>query len=156
LADSIFTETPTEDELVLARTLQAARTAEEIALALVRIHRAQLPAPEDLAEDAGPPPRDDRRRMGRERFERRPDQAPAPENTEYRQPRERRQNNRDFVWFRLNIGRERNADPRWLVPLICQAGGITKAEIGAIKIFDRDTRFEIVAEFADAFADTVR
>jgi ATP-dependent RNA helicase DeaD len=156
LADSIFTETPTEDELVLARTLQAARTAEEIALALVRIHRAQLPAPEDLAEDTGPPPRDDRRRMGRERFERRPDHGPAAENTEYRQPRERRQNNRDCVWFRLNIGRERNADPRWLVPLICQAGGITKAEIGAIKIFDRDTRFEIVAEFADAFADSVR
>lgn len=159
LADAIFTDAPTEDELVLVRSLQAARTADEIALALVRMHRAQLPAPEDLAEDRGPPPRDDRRRTGRERFERqpeRPEHAPAAEKTEGRQPRERRENNRDLVWFRLNIGRERNADPRWLLPLICQAGGITKAEIGTIKIFDRETRFEIAAEFADAFAHAVR
>ena len=61
-----------------------------------------------------------------------------------------------MVWFRLNIGRERNADPRWLLPLICKAGQISKAEIGAIKIHDRDTRFQVLAEFADQFADTVR
>jgi ATP-dependent RNA helicase DeaD len=61
-----------------------------------------------------------------------------------------------MVWFRLNIGRERNADPRWLLPLICKAGDVTKAEIGAIKIFDRDTRFQIVAEHADNFANAVR
>ena len=59
-----------------------------------------------------------------------------------------------MVWFRLNIGRERNADPRWLLPLICRAGDVSKSEIGAIKIFDRDTRFQIVAEFADKFADS--
>ncbi len=61
-----------------------------------------------------------------------------------------------MVWFRLNIGRERNADPRWLLPLICNAGNISKAEIGSIKIFDRDTRFQIVADQADAFAEAVR
>ena len=61
-----------------------------------------------------------------------------------------------MVWFRLNIGRERNADPRWLLPLICRQGGISKAEIGAIKIYDRDTRFQIVAEAADQFALSIR
>ena len=61
-----------------------------------------------------------------------------------------------MVWFRLNIGRERNADPRWLLPLVCRAGDLSKSEIGAIKIFDRDTRFQIVAEFADQFAEAVR
>lgn len=61
-----------------------------------------------------------------------------------------------MIWFRLNIGRERNADPKWLIPLICEAGGISKSEIGSIKIFDRDTRFEITARIADKFADTVR
>ncbi len=39
---------------------------------------------------------------------------------------------------------------------ICRAGDVTKSEIGAIKIFDRDTRFQIVAEFADKFADAAR
>ena len=61
-----------------------------------------------------------------------------------------------MVWFRLNIGRDRNAEPRWLLPLICRAGNVTKSEIGAIKINDRDTRFQIVAEHADAFALAAR
>ena len=61
-----------------------------------------------------------------------------------------------MVWFRINIGRERNADPRWLLPLICRAGGVTKSEIGAIRIEDTDSRFEIAAEFADQFDHTFR
>lgn len=61
-----------------------------------------------------------------------------------------------MVWFRINIGRERNADPRWLIPLICRAGGITKAEIGTIRIDDRKTRFQIAADFADSFDHATR
>lgn len=61
-----------------------------------------------------------------------------------------------MTWFRLNIGRARNADPKWILPLICTAGGISKAEIGAIKIFDRETRFQIASEHADQFAEMVR
>ena len=77
----------------------------------------------------------------------------APEHSKERAPR---QDTREMVWFRLNIGRDRNADPRWLLPLICRAGNVTKSEIGAIKIYDRDTRFQIVAEHADAFALAAR
>ncbi len=55
------------------------------------------------------------------------------------------------AWFRLSIGRRNNADPKWLVPLICRLGGVTKAQVGAIRIFERDTRFEIVAEAAARF-----
>ncbi len=47
------------------------------------------------------------------------------------------------TWFRLPLGRKQNADPRWLLPLICRAGGVSKQEIGAIRIFDRETKFEI-------------
>lgn len=61
-----------------------------------------------------------------------------------------------MVWFRIDIGRERNAEPRWLLPLLCRAGNVTKAEIGSIKIFDRDTRFQVAAESADTFADAAR
>ncbi|HYD14853.1 MAG TPA: DEAD/DEAH box helicase [Hyphomicrobium sp.] len=165
LADAVFTDAAAEEELALARTLQGARSADEIALALVRMHRARLPAPEDLAEDTGPPPRrDDRGRGPRDRFERGADRRP-PRDGEARtwEPRERngtprpvRDHGREMVWFRVNIGRERNADPRWLLPLICRAGGVTKSEIGAIKIFDRDTRFQVAADVADTFADAAR
>lgn len=175
LASSVFTDPATDDDLKLAQALQAGRTADEIALALVRIHRAQLPAPEDVAEDTGPPPRrDDRTRGARERVEFRQDRSHAPRSQDRSHdlrpqdrderagprdgaaPRQVRDHGREMVWFGIDIGHERKADPRWLLPLLCRAGNVTKAEIGAIKIFDRDTRFQIAAEFADNFADAAR
>ncbi|HEX9881966.1 MAG TPA: DEAD/DEAH box helicase [Hyphomicrobium sp.] len=164
LASSMFTDAASEEDVKLAQALQAARTADEIALALVRTHRAGLPAPEDLAEDTGPPPRrDERMRAPRERVHQRPDRGYARQDRENgaipgdrRPPRPVRDHGREMVWFRVDIGRERNADPRWLLPLLCRAGDVTKAEVGAIRIFDRDTRFEIAAEFADKFAEAAR
>jgi ATP-dependent RNA helicase DeaD len=174
LASPIFTDPATEEDAKLAQVLQAGRTADEIALALVRMHRAGLPAPEDLTDDAGPPSRHgDRVRAPRERFEPGQDRSHAPRDRvprdrtpqepaerasrgDSRPPRPARDHGREMVWFRVDIGRERNADPRWLLPLLCRAGAVTRAEIGAIKIFDRDTRFEIAAEFADQFADAAR
>lgn len=61
-----------------------------------------------------------------------------------------------MTWFRINIGRDRNADPRWLLPLICRAGGVTKSEIGAIRVDDRETRFQIVTTVADQFDHAAR
>ncbi len=58
----------------------------------------------------------------------------------------------DFVQFRVAVGRNEGADPKWLVPLICRAGGITKRDIGAIRVFDTDTRFEIARAASAAFA----
>jgi ATP-dependent RNA helicase DeaD len=166
LASSIFTDPATNEDLKLAQSLQASRTTEEIALALVRIHRAQLPAPEDLTQDTGPPPRrDERARAPRERVEHRQVRSHAPKDREERastrprdsrSPRPVRDQGQEMVWFRVDIGRERKADPRWLLPLLCRAGNVTKAEIGSIKIFDRDTRFQIAAKFADKFADAAR
>jgi ATP-dependent RNA helicase DeaD len=157
LASSIFTDPATDEDLKLAQALQASRTAEEIALALVRIHRAQLPAPEDLAEDMGPPPRrDDRERAPRSHGPHDRGERANTRPRESRPMRPARDQGREMVWFRVDIGRERKADPRWLLPLLCRAGNVTKAEIGSIKIFDRDTRFEIAAEFADKFADAAR
>ncbi|ADJ22177.1 DEAD/DEAH box helicase domain protein [Hyphomicrobium denitrificans ATCC 51888] len=152
LASSIFTDPATNDDLNLSQSLQANRSADEIALALVRMHRAQLPAPEDLSDDPGPPQRrDDRARAPRER-----DERAGLRPKDHRSTRPVRDHGREMVWFRIDIGRERNAEPRWLLPLLCRAGNVTKAEIGSIKIFDRDTRFQIAAEFADTFADAAR
>jgi ATP-dependent RNA helicase DeaD len=52
----------------------------------------------------------------------------------------------------VNLGRERKADPKWLLPLLCRRGGVTRADIGKIVIEARETRFEVTAAAAGAFA----
>jgi ATP-dependent RNA helicase DeaD len=61
----------------------------------------------------------------------------------------------DGVWFRLNVGRERKADPKWLLPEICRQGELTKKDIGAIKVFDTETLFQVDAKIAEKFAAMV-
>jgi ATP-dependent RNA helicase DeaD len=124
-------ELPAED-LAAARALLAERSPEAIAAALIRRYRDGLPAPEEVfdgsaAAAAGPPM---------------PERAPRGDG--------------EAVWFRMNVGRARNADPRWLIPLICRRGLVTKQDIGAIRISERDTRFEIARHAADRFAAAIR
>ncbi len=59
------------------------------------------------------------------------------------------------VWFSLNVGRAQKADPKWLLPLICRMGGVEKRDVGAIKIQDTQTRFEINEAAAAQFADNL-
>ena len=141
LGDPILAQEPTEEDLALARLLLEGRPTEWIAAALVRSYRSRMPAPEEQF-DAAPvaPPR-----QAGERFVR-----------DARTPRAPQRSAGGGAWFRLSIGRRKNADPKWLIPLICRLGGVTKADIGAIRIFDTDTRFEIVAETAERFANAVR
>ena len=51
----------------------------------------------------------------------------------------------------INIGRRNNADPRWLLPLLCRRGHITKQDVGAIRIGTDETRFQIPRAAAVAF-----
>src|SRR6202040_1841778 len=60
------------------------------------------------------------------------------------------------VWFRPAIGRKKNAEARWLLPMICRRGGIEKNDIGAIRIMDTTTAFEISNRVAESFAASVR
>ncbi len=62
----------------------------------------------------------------------------------------------DAVWFSVNVGRERNADPRWLLPLICRRGGVAKEQIGKIDIRAGETRFQIVAPAATSFEKSAK
>jgi ATP-dependent RNA helicase DeaD len=59
------------------------------------------------------------------------------------------------VWFRLNVGRLTNADPRWLIPIICRKGGVVKADIGKIVILPKETRFLIQDSAASSFEKAV-
>jgi len=52
----------------------------------------------------------------------------------------------------MDIGRSQNPDPRWLLPLICRRGHITRNEIGAIRIGQAETYFQIPRTIADKYA----
>jgi ATP-dependent RNA helicase DeaD len=155
---------PTEEDLVAARALLAERTPEELAAALVRLHRNRLPAPEELSDAPAERTRErpDRpmraeRAPGAERFPRE-ERAPSDERfpREERAPVVRQQMPQGGgVWFRMNIGRTANADPRWMIPIICRRGGITKADIGDIRIMDRETLIEISPTAAESFGASV-
>lgn len=120
---------PEEDgeDLAIAQELLAQRSAQDIAMALVRSHRAALPQPEELISSAPEAIRTAHHRQG---FE-------------------------DTVWFRLDIGRRQNADPRWLLPLVCRRGHVTRGEIGAIRIGMHETHVQIPSALADRFAQAV-
>lgn len=47
------------------------------------------------------------------------------------------------VWFSVSEGRNQNASPRHLLPMLCKAGDITKDDIGAIRIADDLSYVEI-------------
>jgi ATP-dependent RNA helicase DeaD len=59
---------------------------------------------------------------------------------------------RDAVVFRVNLGAESRAEPGWLLPLICRRGGVTRREVGAIRVGPQSSEFEIAGEAANDFA----
>ncbi len=117
----------------LAERLLAERSAQDIAAMLVRAHRARMPEPEELIED-------------------------SPEARSAARQERHRPGFEDTVWFRMNVGRRQNADPRWILPLLCRRGHVSRGEIGAIRVLPAETQFEvpraIAARFAAALART--
>ena len=135
LQDALFAEANTDEDLMLARALLAERSPEDIAAALARLYRARLPSPEDILDpDQGGRSRDDR-------GPRKDARAPRGEERDTRPSAKSRKSTRNgmpegSVWFRAAIGKRKNAEARWLLPMICRRGGIEKQDIGAIRIHD--------------------
>ncbi|MDO5620256.1 MAG: DEAD/DEAH box helicase [Paracoccus sp. (in: a-proteobacteria)] len=96
--------------------------ADAVAAAFVRLWRGGRPAPEELI----------------------PVQPSAPAA-----PRAPRGEFGPSVWFTVSAGHEDRAEARWLLPKICEAGGITRDLIGAIRVKQRVT-FVQLAEAAAA------
>ena len=118
-----------EDDRQLAEQLMAELTPEAIAAALVRSLRTDLPAPEDILSSGA---RDERGEPGpRAGFE-------------------------GSTWYRLNAGRRHNADPRWLLPLICRYGHVNRNDIGAIRIAANESFFEVSQRAAPGFMKALR
>lgn len=122
-----------EDDRELAADLMARMSPEDIAAALVHSQRARLPQPEELL-------------------------ANTPEARERARAEKHRPGFEDVVWFKLGVGRRQNAEARWILPLLCRRGHITRNEIGAIRIGQHESWFQIprplAAKFADAAART--
>ena len=55
------------------------------------------------------------------------------------------------VWYALSVGRSGRAEARWLLPKICDAGGITKDGIGAIRVQEDRTFVQIATADAAKF-----
>jgi ATP-dependent RNA helicase DeaD len=156
LQDTLFSEPNSDEDLMLARAMLAERSPEDIAAALARLYRARLPSPEDILEsDQG---------NGRSRDDRAPRKEGRPPRDQDRDerppPKHKKSSRQDMaggaVWFRAAIGKRKNAEARWLLPMICRRGGIDKQDIGAIRIHDTTTEFEISERAAEKFAANVR
>ncbi len=134
------------DDLEAGRALLAQLPAESVAAVLIKTLRRNLPAAEELVESGGA--------TGR---------AAARESRDTRDPRDGRDprargggprrhvDDEGGVWFRVNVGREQRADPKWLLPMLCRRGGITKRELGTMEIGRRETRFAIDPRAAERF-----
>ena len=116
-----------EADRELADALLEQRTPHEIATLLVQAQRAKMPEPEELLVHSTEAHRGAQKATHRPGFD-------------------------DVVWFRMDIGRRQNADPRWILPILCRRGHITRNEIGAIRIGQRETHFQIPRVVADTFA----
>lgn len=127
LADPSLTEPLKEAEYDFAHELVERHGPEQVAAAFVRLYRAGRSAPEELA-----------------------DVAPFEAERKERQARQRD----DFagsIWFSLSIGHKQAAEPRWLLPMLCKVGGLTKRDIGAIRIDQNETYVEIAPKGAERF-----
>ena len=164
LANPLLTEGASEDELAMADELLARADVRQVAAAFVKMYRSGLPAPEEIEEDVPFQPRGDRPQKDRGPRDHKDkprrefddgaprERGPRPE----RGPREPRPNDmQGGVWFRVNVGRERKADPKWLLPEICRQGEVTKKEIGAIRVFDTETLFQVAPGAVDKFSALV-
>jgi ATP-dependent RNA helicase DeaD len=112
-----------EEELAFAKELLATKSPEQIAAAFFRQNQARRPAPEEFVTGGN-----------------------ANEVEALRS---------DFdggVWFKLPVGRKQKAEARWILPLVCKAGGITSRDIGAIKIFETESLEKVSAGAAQSFS----
>ncbi len=129
LADPALSEPLKDDEKTFTRELLARHGAEQVAAAFLRLYRAGQSAPEELRDIAPGVPREDKAR-----------------------PRDDFKNS---VWFSLSAGREQSAEPRWLLPMLCKAGNITKREIGAIRINQDESLVELAPGCVEKFLEAV-
>ena len=117
--------TATLDDMSIAQDLLARVGPEQIAAAFVQLWREGRPPPEELSD------------------------TPPPSQASPRAPREFGAS----IWFTLSVGHTGRAEARWLLPKICEAGGITRDAIGAIRVRQDETHVQIATDQAPRFGE---
>jgi len=135
---------PGETEADFVAELLERAGPQRIAAAFLRQQMAAHPVPEELWPLPAEALRDKRSARDRKSGEDQP------------RVREPRPDMQGGVWFTISLGRRQRADPKFLLPMICNAGGVTKRDVGAIRIDDTETRFEISADKAAGYAEQIR
>ncbi len=162
MSDPLLSEENSEEDLVMARAVLAERSAEDVAAALVRVYRARLPAAEDVIDPGfHQEPRKSPTSPGERRRDRAADRHAVGASRDGASPRagwdpvDGDAKSGPGMWFRLALGRKQNADPRWILPMLCRRGHVQKQDIGAIRIFDQETKFEVRGPAARDFARAI-
>lgn len=140
LETALAAPAPDDVEEAFVAELLAQVSPAQLAAAYLRQQLATRPVPEEVSPVSLTDTGKSKRRDKDKRFD--PDQPREPRGPDMV----------GGVWFSLSLGRKQRADPKWLLPMICKAGGVTKRDVGSIKIDDTETRFEIAADKADEYA----
>ena len=119
---------PPGDEADMGSALLERYGADQVSAAFVRLWREGRSAPEVLSDSLPPPAA-----------------LPVREKGEFG----------PSVWYRLSVGHTRRAEARWLLPKICETGGIAKDGIGAIRVQQDVTFVQIAAPLAGRFGTEV-
>lgn len=150
LEDADLTGETTEEEQAFAAELLGKYDANAVAIAFLRKHMAGLTAPEELLDGPAAGERHERPDRGR-----RDDRGPRPERDRGDRGGKRPGDFDSGTWVRLSVGRHHSAEPRWLLPMLCRAGNLTKNHVGAIRIHENETHVELHPQAADAFLEAV-
>ena len=142
LADPILTNPIEDNEKDLVEKLLENFTIDQLATAFARLSHAGRSAPEDVQSVSFDAPKPGS-------FKDRPERGGREGG------KNRREEFDESVWFTISVGRKQNAEPRWLIPLLCKAGDITKADIGVIKMQQEDTLIQLDAAQAESFFDKI-
>lgn len=138
-----LTEAIKTNEQSLAAALLAKFGADQVAAAFIRLQRQGRSAPEELGKvkDTGP----SKDRGGRE------DRFPRDDK---RRSRKQEPDFQNGSWVTLSVGRTNNADPKWILPMLCKAGGVKRDQIGNIRIGNTITHVELMPDAARQIIDT--
>ncbi|MFW2543893.1 DEAD/DEAH box helicase [Primorskyibacter sp. 2E107] len=113
LSDETWDAEISDNDKAFAAKLLEEHGPEKVAAACLRLFRAGLSAPEELNKPGERPVREPRAAFG------------------------------PSAWFSLSVGRDKNAEARWLLPLLCRVGNLDKDHIGRIRVQESETLVEI-------------
>lgn len=131
-------------EQSLATALLAKYGADQLAAAFIRLQRQGRSAPEEIGKV-----KDTGGKGGKDR-------GPREDRFPREEKRRGRQQEADFEngsWITLSVGRAKNADPKWILPMLCKAGDLKRDQIGNIRIGQTLTHVELEPEAARKIMD---